>query len=132
MEIKYQIGVIPDTKLIIDLYRNAGLNRPIADEQRIEKMYINSNLILTAWDEEILVGISRALTDFAYCCYLSDLAVNSAYQKKGIGKKLIDITREQTGTSCNLLLLSAPAAVDFYLNIGFTKEENGYVIKRAK
>lgn len=84
MEIKYRLGVIPDTDSIIALYIDSGINRPTNNKKRITKMYAHSNLIVTAWDNEKLVGISRALTDFCYSCYLSDLAVRSDYQKKGL------------------------------------------------
>ncbi len=95
-------------------------------------MYDNSNLVVTAWSDEELVGISRALTDFCYCCYLSDLAVSKSYQMKGIGKKLIELTKEKIGNESTLLLLSAPTAMDYYPKIGLQKVENGFIIKRSK
>jgi ribosomal protein S18 acetylase RimI-like enzyme len=49
-------------------------------------MLANSNLLVTAWAGQQLVGIARSITDFHYCCYLSDLAVDVAYQQQGIGK----------------------------------------------
>ena len=75
MEITYKLDTTPETELIIDLYNSSGINRPTTDTERISKMYANSNLVVTAWDRDILVGVSRSLTDFCYCCYLSDLAV---------------------------------------------------------
>ena len=97
MEITYKFNIIPSTEAIIALYDNAGLNRPTADSDRIAKMYANSNLIVTAWDKDKLVGISRSLTDFCYCCYLSDLAVRQEYKYSGIGKKLVELTKEKVG-----------------------------------
>jgi ribosomal protein S18 acetylase RimI-like enzyme len=93
-------------------------------------MYANSNLVVTAWDDERLVGISRALTDFSYCCYLSDLAVANNYQKAGIGKKLIALIKELIGDECMLLLLAAPLAIDYYPKIGMEKLDNAFIIKR--
>src|SRR5690606_21184149 len=72
-----------------------GERRPINDIQRIDGMLKNSNLIVSAWIEEDLIGLSRSVTDYYYCCYLSDLAVSEEYQKHGIGKKLINLTAEQ-------------------------------------
>jgi ribosomal protein S18 acetylase RimI-like enzyme len=95
-------------------------------------MFANSNLTITAWDKDKLVGISRSVTDFSFCCYLSDLAVRKEYQKMGIGKKLIAITRENIGESVMLLLLSAPPAMEYYPKIGFEKVTNGFIIKRKK
>jgi N-acetylglutamate synthase-like GNAT family acetyltransferase len=131
MEISYKIDVLPDTEPIIDLYESAGLNRPTTDKDRIAKMYANSNFIVSAWDADKLVGIARSLTDFCYCCYLSDLAVRQEYKHKGIGKKLIALTKEKIGEQTILLLLSAPAAMDYYPKLNFQKVENGFIINRT-
>jgi ribosomal protein S18 acetylase RimI-like enzyme len=130
MEISYKLDTIPDTGIIIELYNSSGINRPTTDKERITKMYSNSNLIVTAWDKEKLVGITRSLTDFCYCCYLSDLAVRKEYQKYGIGKKLISLTKESIGDQVMLLLLSAETAMDYYQKVGFQKGDNGFIIKR--
>ena len=108
MAIEYKFDITPATDVIIDLYRSSGINRPTTDKERITKMYANSNFIVTAWDKDKLVGIARSLTDFCHCCYLSDLAVRKEYQKKGIGKKLIRLTKDKIDDVTMLLLLSAP------------------------
>jgi len=132
MEIIYRTDITPDTEQIIDVYNNSGINRPTADKDRIAKMYANSNLIITAWDKNKLVGISRSLTDFCFCCYLSDLAVRKDYQVNGIGKQLIELTKKSIGEQTTLLLLSAPTAMEYYPKVGFQKIENGFIIHRAK
>lgn len=132
MEIIYRTDITPDTDEIIDVYNSSGINRPITDKERIAKMYANSNLVATAWDEDKLVGVSRSLTDFCYCCYLSDLAVRKDYQSNGIGKKLIELTKNIIGEQTTLILLAAPAAMDYYPKVGFQKIDNGFIIKRTK
>jgi len=132
MEITYEIGIVPPVEKIVDLYQTSGINRPVIDFKRIEEMYKNSNLVVSAWDGDDLVGISRSLTDFFYCCYLSDLAVRNVFQRKGIGKKLIELTKAKIGPRCMLLLLSAPGAVNFYPKIGFKKVDNGFMISRSE
>lgn len=132
MNITYKSDLTPDTQQIINLYDSSGINRPTADHARIEKMYANSNLVVTAWDGETLVGIARSLTDFCYACYLSDLAVRKEYQKDGIGRQLIALTKEIIGEQSMLLLLSAPAAMDYYPKVGFDKVDNGFMIKRSR
>ena len=132
MEITYKFNIIPSTEAIVALYDNAGLNRPTEDFDRIAKMYANSNLIVTAWDKDKLVGISRSLTDFCYCCYLSDLAVRQEYKYSGIGKKLVELTKEKVSKNSMLLLLAAPSAIEYYPKIGMEKVENGFIIKRVK
>lgn len=132
MEIIYRTDITPDTDQIIDVYNNSGINRPTTDKERIAKMFANTNFIASAWDKDKLVGISRSLTDFCYCCYLSDLAVRKDYQKSGIGKKLIELTRNSIGEQTALILLSAPTAMDYYPKVGFQKIDNGFIIKRTK
>jgi predicted N-acetyltransferase YhbS len=132
MEITYKSDIVPATELIIDLYNSSGINRPTADHARIAKMCANSNLVVSAWDGDKLVGIARSLTDFCYACYLSDLAVRKEYQQEGIGKRLITLTKELIGEQTMLLLLSAPTAMDYYPKVGFDKVENGFMIKRSQ
>lgn len=132
MSIIYKIDVVPEISAIVDLYISAGLNRPVTDTKRIGKMYANSNLVISAWDGNQLVGIARSLTDFCYACYLSDLAVNSNYQKAGIGRQLVQLTRERIGEQTMLLLLSAPGAMAYYPKIGFDSVDNGFIIKRKR
>ena len=121
MEITYQLDIVPDTEQIIEVYNSSGINRPTVDKERITKMYANSNLVVTAWNKDKLIGISRSLTDFCYSCYLSDLAVRKEYQANGIGKKLIELTRTRIGEQTTLILVSAPNAMDYYPKIGFQK-----------
>ena len=129
-KITYKINVPLKTQDIIDVFDSSGIRRPTDDPRRIEKMFANSNLTITAWDNNKLVGISRSVTDFSFCCYLSDLAVRKEYQKLGIGKELIRMTHENIGESVMLLLLSAPPAMEYYPKVGFEKVENGFIIKR--
>jgi len=132
MEIIYRTDSVPDIEQIIDVYNDSGLKRPTTDKERIKKMYVNSNLIITAWDNDTLVGIARSLTDFCYCCYLSDLAIKKVYQKKGIGEALIEMTKNAIGKQTALILLAAPSAMTYYPKVGFEKIENGFIIKRAE
>jgi ribosomal protein S18 acetylase RimI-like enzyme len=95
-------------------------------------MYTNSNLIISARDGEQLIGIARSLTDFSFCCYLSDLAVKKDYQRSGIGKELINRTRNIIGDECMLLLLSAPAAMEYYPKIGMDNIQNAFLFNRKR
>ena len=132
MSIRYDHNTMPSTDRIIDLYKSAGLRRPLQDVARIAKMYTHSNLVVSAWDGDKLVGIARSLTDFCYCCYVSDLAVREEYKRAGIGNKLIQITKNIVGEESNLVLLAAPAAIDYYPKIGMEKAENAFIIIRTK
>ena len=132
MNITYKSDMKPSTEEVIDLYKNSGLPRPVDDRERIKKMYDNSNLVITAWDGELLVGVSRCLTDFCWSCYLADLSVRHEYKGKGIGKKLVELTKNSIGEQTMLLLLSVPTAMEYYPKIGLKKVENGFIIDRNK
>ncbi|HEY5826095.1 MAG TPA: GNAT family N-acetyltransferase [Cyclobacteriaceae bacterium] len=132
MEITYKSDIIPTADQIIELYDNAGLPRPTNDKERIQKMYENSNLIITAWDNEKLVGVSRSITDWSWSCYLADLAIREEYKKSGIGKKLVELTKEKVGEQTMVLLLSVPTAMSYYPKIGFSKEDRSFIIHRSK
>jgi GNAT superfamily N-acetyltransferase len=106
--------------------------RPVDDEARLEAMLRKADIIVTARHEARLVGVSRAITDFAYCCYLSDLAVDAAYQRKGIGKRLIDETYARAGHCSTLVLIAAPAAEAYYPKIGMKQVTSCWIIPRAR
>ena len=120
--------------LFLDLLRRSTLaeRRPVDDAEAIAGMLANADLTVTAWDGELLVGVARSVTDFTYCCYLSDLAVDVAYQRQGIGVELIAHTQAQLGPRCNLILLAAPAAADYYGHIGFTHHPRCWILPRDK
>lgn len=132
MELVYRYDVIPTPEQVIELYGNAGLPRPIHDRERIKVMYESSNLVVTAWDNDTLVGAARCITDWVWSTYLADLAIRSDYQKSGIGKKLVDLVQEKVGEQTMILLLSVPTAMEYYPKIGFTKEDRGFMIPRKK
>jgi ribosomal protein S18 acetylase RimI-like enzyme len=132
MDIIYKHDVIPTAQQVIELYDSAALPRPTHDADRIALMYKNSNLVVTAWDNNKLVGVSRTITDWVWSAYLADLAISPDHQKLGIGKKLVDITREKLGELSMLLLLSVPTAFEYYPKIGFTKEDRAFMIPRVK
>ena len=105
--------------------------RPANDLERLERMLRQADIILTARDGRRLVGVSRAITDFAYCCYLSDLAVDVGYQHRGIGKRLIDETHASAGERTTLMLIAAPAAETYYPKIGLQQVASCWMIPRS-
>ncbi|RYU89612.1 GNAT family N-acetyltransferase [Mucilaginibacter terrigena] len=132
MEIIYRTDTKPEAGQVIRLYDLAALPRPTGDPERIGKMIENADLIVTAWHADKLVGVSRVITDWVWCAYLADLAVDPNYKKSGIGKKLVELTREKLGERSMLLLLSVPTAMDYYPKIGFTKDDRAFSINRTR
>jgi GNAT superfamily N-acetyltransferase len=104
--------------------------RPVGDPDRIAAMLAHADVIVTARVGGLLVGVSRALTDFSYCCYLSDLAVDAAYQRRGIGRELIRRTHAAAGRRTTLVLVAAPKARDYYPHIGMRPHDSCRVIPR--
>lgn len=127
--ITYRTGNDIGLDAMIELYVDStlGERRPVDDRGRMGRMLEEADLVLTAWDEAKLVGISRSITDWVYCTYLSDLAVRADYQGRGIGKELIRRTRAAT-PQATVILLAAPKAVDYYPKIGMTRHESAWVL----
>jgi ribosomal protein S18 acetylase RimI-like enzyme len=106
-----------------------GARRPVNDPECLQGMIENSNLMITAWEGDVLIGISRSVTDFHFACYLSDLAVDDQYQKQGIGKQLMALTQQRLGPKCALILISAPAANEYYPHVGLTHYARCWVLE---
>jgi len=130
VDIEYAVNDSPDVDEFIDVLVSSSLakRRPVEDRACIQGMLENANLIVTARRDNKLIGIARSMTDFHYACYLSDIAVDLAHQHKGIGKQLIERTRQQLGEHCKLILLSAPDATDYYPKIGFSQHLHAWVL----
>ena len=130
--IEYKTNESITSKQFIDLLNRStlGERRPVDDIECIQSMLDHAGLSITAWDKDKLIGVARSVTDFSFCCYLSDLAVDQSYQKQGIGKALIQLTQNELGPKCKLILLSAPAAVDYYPKIGFEKHPQCWVLDK--
>lgn len=128
----YQFNTPLPASAVAAVFDASGIRRPTHDLPRIERMFANADLVLSAWDGERLVGVCRALTDFSYCCYLSDLAVDRAYQRHGIGRELVERVRAEIGEEVALVLLSAPEAMDYYPRLGFDRIDNGFIIRRCR
>ncbi len=128
--INYSASCQLHTEEFIDILQRSTLaeRRPVNDPECIAAMLANADLIVTAWEGGHLVGAARSVTDFSYCCYLSDLAVDADFQRQGIGRELIRQTRALLGPKCRLILLSAPNASGYYPQIGLEKHPSAWVL----
>jgi len=132
MDVRYQLEPDLSPGEFIDVLRRSTLaeRRPVNDAETIGGMLSHADVIVTARVGNLLVGVSRAITDFSYCTYLSDLAVDEAFQRRGIGRELIRRTHEAAGLSTTLILLSAPAAREYYPHIGLQRHDSCWIIPR--
>lgn len=130
--IHYKNDVTISADQFIDLLKRSTLaeRRPVHDQSKIEGMLRHANILITAWSNNTLIGVSRALSDFSFCCYLSDMAVDEAYQKQGIGKKLIEETHRMSGPHTTLILLAAPKAANYYPKIGMERFTDCFLIRK--
>ncbi|NEA25218.1 GNAT family N-acetyltransferase [Actinomadura bangladeshensis] len=128
-EIEREHGAALELDDVLEVYRSSGLGerRPVADVERMAAMVRNANLVITCRVDGALVGIARSISDFSYVTYLSDIAVSRPYQRTGIGRALIDATRKEA-PQAKIVLLSAPAATDYYPHIGFTRHDSAWVL----
>ena len=129
-KIEYRLDKLINAGQFIDVLERSTLaaRRPVHDRDCIKGMLAEADVLVTAWQGDRLVGVARSVTDFHYCCYLSDLAVDVAFQKQGIGQELIRQTRSQLGPRCLLILLAAPAAQNYYPHIGFTRHDSAWIL----
>ena len=134
MNIEYRTNHRISVDEFISLLKRSGLaeRRPIDDRDCLSGMLTHCNLLVTAWAEEVVVGVARSVTDFHYACYLSDLAVDTAFQKHGIGIELQRRTQDQIGPRCKLILLAAPLANGYYPKIGYSNNPHCWVIGKDR
>ena len=130
--IEYRVNAGLDVRAVAEVFLSSGINRPTTDLRRIQRMLNHANLIISAWDKEHLVGLARALTDFSYSCYLSDIAVRKEYQRRGIGKGLIQGLQEQLGDEVMVLLIAAPEQMDYYRHLCFERSERTWYLPRRR
>jgi predicted N-acetyltransferase YhbS len=131
MGVTYQREPNLTSEEFVDVLMRSTLaeRRPVHDAETIKAMLTNADLILTARIDGLLVGVSRAITDFAFCTYLSDLAVDEKHQRQGLGQELIRLTHEAAGLRTTLILLAAPKAQTYYPHIGMIKHESCWFIR---
>jgi len=130
MNIKYTKNQKITSKEFIDILKHStlGERRPIDNEKCIQGMLDHADILALALDDGKIVGVARAVTDFNYACYLSDLAVDVAYQNMGIGQGLIETVQGELEKSCKIILLSAPDAVGYYPKVGFTQHGSAWTL----
>ncbi|WP_040952501.1 GNAT family N-acetyltransferase [Gorillibacterium massiliense] len=131
MTITYAMNKPISASELVELFTNSGINRSIDNLERIQTMIDNADEIISAWEDDKLVGVLRALTDYSYSCYISELAVHKQFQRLGIGKNLMDLLIEKLGDKeIKYMLTSSNAAIGFYKNCGFEQDERAFVIRR--
>lgn len=132
MDIAYRDDATISVAVAIALYRKStlGERRPVERPDIFKGMLGNANLTISAWHGDRLVGIARTLTDFTYVAYLADLAVDTAYQRQGIGQRLVQETRRRLGDECMIVLLAAPKANDYYPRLGFEHNPRAWILKK--
>ncbi len=106
-----------------------GARRPIDDAAIFRDMLRHADLLVTARDAGRLIGLARTLTDWSYVAYLADLAVRESHQRRGIGRELVRVTRATLGPRAMIVLLAAPAAVDYYPRLGFSRHPSAWILR---
>lgn len=132
-EVTYQCESNLSVGEFIDLLQRSTLaaRRPVDEPNRVAAMLKHADIILTARVGGHLAGVSRAMTDYSWCTYLSDLAVDVRHQKQGIGKELVRRTHDVAGRDTTLILLAAPDAKEYYPHIGMEPHDSCWVTHRS-
>mgnify|MGYP006376842203 FL=1 len=131
MGIDYNVEPLLSAEEVLAVLQKSTLaeRRPVEDRKRIESMLVNADVIVTARSGQLLVGVSRAITDFSFCTFLSDLAVDVEFQKHGIGRELISRTHAAAGLATRLVLLAAPKARTYYPRIGMLPHDSCWMVE---
>ncbi len=131
MVIDYNVEPLLSAEEFLAVLQKSTLaeRRPVEDRKRIESMLVNADVIVTARSGQLLVGVSRAITDFSFCTFLSDLAVDVEFQKHGIGRELISRTHAAAGLATRLVLLAAPKARTYYPRIGMLPHDSCWMVE---
>ncbi|MGG3279983.1 GNAT family N-acetyltransferase [Paenibacillus solani] len=133
MSLEYVINDACTVNEVQEVFMRSGIRRPVGDTDRLQRMIDHADEIITAKDGDRLVGFLRAITDYSYCCYVSDIAVDKDYQGLGVGKELIRLLRSKLGEEeVQYVLTSAPKALGFYEKLGFERNHNAFVLRRKK
>jgi GNAT superfamily N-acetyltransferase len=132
--VNYQVEPNLSVEEFVDVLHRSTLagRRPMSESGTIAGMLAHAGIIVTARIEGLLVGVARSISDFSYCTYLSDLAVDAAYQGHGIGRELIQQTHAAAGRHTTLILLAAPGARTYYPHIGMKAHDSCWIIDRIK
>lgn len=127
MQIEYVLEPALSVADFVAVLRASTLaeRRPVDDEARLASMLKQADIIYTARDAGQLVGVARAISDFTFVTYVSDLAVDEAYQGQGIGRQLLELVHAQAPQS-KLYLVAAPKAQSYYPHIGMQHQPACY------
>lgn len=129
-EVRYSVNPQLEAVDVARVFDESGIRRPTQDLARIARMFAAPCLVVAAWDGPMLVGVCRSLTDHAYCCYVSDLAIARSHQRLGIGRTLLERTRAEVGDGVTIVLVSAPDAVHYYPRVGFEPAQGAFIVRR--
>jgi predicted N-acetyltransferase YhbS len=132
--ITYRLEPGLDPREFVDVLVRSTLaeRRPVNQSDVMRGMLEHADIIVTARADDLLIGVSRAISDFSYCTYLSDLAVDQSHQGRGIGRELIRRTHEAGGLDTHLILLAAPNARTYYPHIGMEHHDSCWIIRRRQ
>jgi len=134
MDVEYRVNEKITAQDFVSLLQKTslGVRRPIGDINLMQGMLDHADLTITAWLNSQLIGVARSVTDFHFCCYLSEIAVDETIQAKGVGKTLIKLTKEALAPNCMLVLLSAPQAQGYYPKVGFDEHNSAWTLHDIK
>jgi len=113
------------------LFNQVGWNDKTSDINRLKAMVENSQIVVTAWDEEIIIGFARGTTDYVFNGQINNVVVDSKYRRKGIGKVLINKILDNS-KQVTYMLRGSIRNEEFYRSLGFEDGPISLVYKRKK
>ncbi|MBU5438349.1 GNAT family N-acetyltransferase [Tissierella sp. MSJ-40] len=120
-KIKIKTDVIPSIESLMNLYNDVGWSVYTDDPSKLKMAYDNSLKVISAWNEDILIGIIRAVGDGCTIIYIQDILLLKKYQGEGIGSILMNemMTIYKDVRQKVLMTDDQPDTIAFYKKCGF-------------
>jgi len=121
-----------DPTKLVRLYHQApwAKGRTLEDAR---EMLRHTDVAVTAWDGDLLIGFGRVLTDYVYRATIWDVIVDKAYQRQGIGADIVQRILNHPRLKKVELFWLCTRMPGFYEKLGFSsKEQTGMVRSRSK
>jgi ribosomal protein S18 acetylase RimI-like enzyme len=125
MNIRYDHGKDIKQDTLKELFLSIGWGSS-RDPVRLQKAIQTSHSVVTAWDDNKLVGLVNTIADDAMIVYIPYIVVRPEYQKKGIGQQLIRTILDEYRDYTRIVLIALGEVIGFYEKCGFQVGKERY------
>lgn len=120
---------------LLNLYNDAGWSSYTKDIEKLQRAFLNSDLVFSAWENNVLIGIVRTVSDNETVCFIQDILILKPYKRKGIGKIFLQKVLTESKGIRQIVLLTDAQDVDvrkFYESQNFKSCDTGEIVAFIK